>query len=96
LGELIVDMKLKYDSPISENCGSCTRCIDACPTDAIELPYLVNAGKCISYQTIENRGDISKEDPTHILVTFTSSYQGDYFIGAPGSKLLVDNFKLIY
>ncbi|MDD2197621.1 MAG: PCMD domain-containing protein [Bacteroidales bacterium] len=41
-------------------------------------------------------GDISKEDPTHILVTFTSSYRGDYFIGAPGSKLLVDNFKLIY
>lgn len=41
-------------------------------------------------------GDISTETPTHILVTFTSSYQGDYFIGAPGSKLIVDNFKLIY
>jgi len=41
-------------------------------------------------------GDISKENPTHILVVFTSSYQGDYFIGAPGSELLVDNFELIY
>lgn len=41
-------------------------------------------------------GDITKEKPTHILVVFTSSYQGDYFIGAPGSELLVDNFKLIY
>lgn len=41
-------------------------------------------------------GDITQETPTHILMVFTSSYQGDYFIGAPGSKLLVDNFKLIY
>ena len=41
-------------------------------------------------------GDIETENPTHILVVFTSSYQGDYFIGAPGSKLLVDNFELIY
>lgn len=41
-------------------------------------------------------GDISTDAPTHILVTFSSSYQGDYFIGAPGSKLIVDNFKLIY
>ena len=41
-------------------------------------------------------GDIAKDKPTHILVVFTSSYQGDYFIGAPGSKLIVDNFELIY
>lgn len=41
-------------------------------------------------------GDIGSEKPTHIIVTFTSSYQGDYFIGAPGSKLIVDNFELIY
>lgn len=61
LGELIIDHELDYDSPISENCGSCMRCIDACPTDAIETPFLVNANKCISYQTIENRGEISPE-----------------------------------
>ncbi|MDD2411591.1 MAG: PCMD domain-containing protein [Bacteroidales bacterium] len=52
-------------------------------TNPAEMPYAV-------------WGDIATETPTHILVTFTSSYQGDYFIGAPGSKLIVDNFKLIY
>jgi hypothetical protein len=41
-------------------------------------------------------GDAATERPTHIIVVFTSSYLGDYFIGAPGSKLIVDNFKLIY
>ena len=61
LGELIVDIELQYDLPGTENCGSCTRCIDACPTDAIEEPFLVNSNKCISYQTIENRGEISPE-----------------------------------
>ena len=59
LGELIIDVELEYDRPITENCGSCTRCIDGCPTSAIEEPYKVNANKCISYQTIENRGEIS-------------------------------------
>lgn len=61
LGELIIDLELDYDSPIPENCGSCTRCIDACPTDAIEEPFIVNSIRCISYQTIENRGEISTE-----------------------------------
>lgn len=61
LGELIIDLELDYDSPISENCGSCTRCLDACPTNAIEEPFLINSNKCISYQTIENRGEISPE-----------------------------------
>ena len=59
LGELILDIELKYDKTISENCGSCTRCLNDCPTSAIEEPYIVNAKKCISYQTIENRGEIS-------------------------------------
>ena len=59
LGELIIDIELDYDKPIPENCGSCTRCLDGCPTGAIEVPYKVNANKCISYQTIENRGEIS-------------------------------------
>ncbi len=58
LGELIIDLELDYDKPLSENCGSCTRCIDACPTEAIDKPYRVNAGRCISYHTIENRGEI--------------------------------------
>lgn len=59
LGELIIDMELEYDSPISLNCGKCRRCLDACPPGALEKPHYLNANKCISYQTIENKGDIS-------------------------------------
>ncbi|MDO5523242.1 MAG: tRNA epoxyqueuosine(34) reductase QueG [Bacteroidia bacterium] len=61
LGELIIDLELDYDSPITQNCGKCRRCLDACPTGAIEKPHWVNAQKCISYQTIENKGEISPE-----------------------------------
>lgn len=61
LGELIVNLELDYDSPVSENCGDCRRCLNSCPTGAIEKPYRLNANKCISYQTIENRGEISPD-----------------------------------
>ncbi|ODS81011.1 MAG: tRNA epoxyqueuosine(34) reductase QueG [Cytophagaceae bacterium SCN 52-12] len=53
IGELIVDLELRPDESIRDFCGTCTRCIDACPTDAIESPYEVNGSKCISYYTIE-------------------------------------------
>lgn len=52
LAELIIDLPLVYDGPIKDYCGTCTRCIDDCPTDAI-TPYSVDASKCISYLTIE-------------------------------------------
>lgn len=62
IGELIVDVPLPADSPVEDHCGSCTRCIDACPTDAIYRPYAVDSNRCISYWTIEHRGDVIPED----------------------------------
>ncbi len=59
LAELIIDLELEYDSPfVADHCGSCTRCIDACPTDAIIAPYVVDGSKCISYLTIELKNEI--------------------------------------
>lgn len=59
LAELIIDLDLEYDSPFTaDHCGSCTRCIDACPTNAIVAPYTVDGSKCISYLTIELKNEI--------------------------------------
>jgi len=62
LAELIVDLELEYDNPLSKDyCGTCTRCIDACPTDAIIAPYVVDANRCISYLTIELKEELPAE-----------------------------------
>ncbi len=53
IGEIICDLELQPDGAIKDYCGTCTRCIDACPTDAIVEPYVVDGSKCISYYTIE-------------------------------------------
>lgn len=53
IAELIIDLELEADGPIKDYCGTCTKCIDACPTDAIIEPYVVDGSKCISYLTIE-------------------------------------------
>ena len=61
IGELIIDLELEPDVPVSNHCGSCTKCIDACPTDAIIASQLIDATKCISYLTIELKDQISGE-----------------------------------
>lgn len=61
LAELIIDMELAPDDPIKDYCGTCTACQDACPTDAIAEPYVVDGSKCISYLTIELKEEIPNE-----------------------------------
>lgn len=61
IGEMISDAEFEYGAPINDLCGTCTRCIDACPTEAIYEPYKVDASKCISYFTIELRKEIPQE-----------------------------------
>lgn len=61
IGELIIDLELKPDTPVANHCGSCTKCMDTCPTDAIIAPQLIDATKCISYLTIELKDQISNE-----------------------------------
>lgn len=61
IAELIVDLELEYDHPVTDHCGTCTACLDACPTQAIVQPYVVDGSKCISYLTIELKNEIPSE-----------------------------------
>jgi epoxyqueuosine reductase len=71
IGTLLVSIPLAYDNPIKDFCGDCNRCIRACPTQAIVAPRVLDAGKCISYLTIEHRGEIS--------TTYRDSFQNRVF-----------------
>ncbi|MBW2962449.1 tRNA epoxyqueuosine(34) reductase QueG [Mesonia aestuariivivens] len=62
IAELIIDLDLEYDTPVTDHCGTCTACLDACPTDAIYEPYKVDGSKCISYYTIELKDSIPSSE----------------------------------
>ncbi|HIA47557.1 MAG TPA: tRNA epoxyqueuosine(34) reductase QueG [Candidatus Hydrogenedentes bacterium] len=72
IATILTTLKLKPDSKLPDICGTCTACIDACPTQAIVEPYTVDSNRCISYQTIENRGKIPKD---------LQSLHGDWIYG---------------
>lgn len=62
LGEIIIDKCADlYDTPLENHCGTCTRCLNACPTKALEAPFRLNSAKCLSYLTIEYRGELSPD-----------------------------------
>ena len=64
LGELVLNLPLLYDTPLPDRCGTCERCLQACPTHALEAAHRLDARCCLSYLTIENRGDIPAEAAT--------------------------------
>lgn len=67
LGEIVTTLEADhYDTPQKNRCGSCSRCLDTCPTGALEGPRHLNARKCLSYLTIENRGEIPAEQAAHL------------------------------
>ncbi len=61
LGALLLNIDLPSDTPVENQCGNCTKCLEACPTRALESPFRLNAGKCLSYLTIENKGEIPSD-----------------------------------
>lgn len=63
IAEIICDIRFQVDGPVKDYCGTCTRCIDACPTDAIYAPYQIDGSKCISYFTIELKNHIPHDAP---------------------------------
>ena len=66
LGEVLLDTELLYDTPQPARCGNCTRCLDACPTHALETPYHLDANRCLSYLTIEHKGEIPEVATTQM------------------------------
>lgn len=72
LGEILTTLAIEPDEPVADHCGTCTACLDACPTDAFPAAYEMDASRCISYLTIEHRGEVPEE---------LKSQMGDWVFG---------------
>jgi len=66
LGEIFLNIELAYDNPSGVSCGKCKRCMEACPTKALNIPYILDSNRCISYQTIENKNEIAEDILPHL------------------------------
>ena len=76
LGEILVDIELDYDAPVANRCGKCQKCIDACPTKALSSPHCMDARKCLSYLTIEHRGEFDSDHLDAVEQSLTNSIYG--------------------
>lgn len=76
LGEILVDIELDYDAPVANRCGKCQKCIDACPTKALSSPHCMDARKCLSYLTIEYRGEFASDHLDAVKQSLTNSIYG--------------------
>lgn len=84
LCEILLGIELEYDSPMENHCGTCHKCLDACPTGALRVPYNINARKCLSYLTIEHRGDFTDEQ---LQMVNGKCHNGTYIYGCDRCQL---------
>lgn len=85
LCEILVDIELEYDIPMSNHCGTCHKCIDSCPSGALCVPYIIDARKCLSYLTIEHRGDFTEAESQ--LVVSEKPSGNEYIYGCDRCQL---------
>jgi epoxyqueuosine reductase len=96
IAELIIDLELEPDGPVKDFCGTCKRCIEACPTEAIVEPYVVNGSKCISYFTIELKDAIPIEMKANLIIGCLAVMFAKMFVLGIVFQNHIKNPSLIY